>query len=36
MTMELEHYRKLFVGGLNYQTTEEGLRVFYGQWGELC
>ena len=30
-----EHFRKLFIGGLDYSTTEEGLRTFYGQWGEL-
>ena len=30
-----EHFRKVFIGGLNYTTTEDGLREFYGQWGEL-
>ena len=30
-----EHFRKLFIGGLNYVTSEDGLREFYGQWGEL-
>ena len=30
-----EHFRKLFIGGLNYTTTEDGLREFFGQWGEL-
>ena len=33
---EMEQYRKIFVGGLNYQTTEEGLRIYYGQWGKQC
>ena len=32
---ELEQYRKIFIGGLSYQTSEEGLRIYYGQWGEL-
>ena len=32
---EPEQFRKLFIGGLNYKTTDEGLREFYGQWGEL-
>ena len=34
-SIELEQFRKIFVGGLNYQTTEEGLRSYYGQWGKL-
>ncbi|XP_020811261.1 ribonucleoprotein RB97D [Drosophila serrata] len=32
---ELEHLRKLFIGGLAPYTTEEGLKVFYGQWGKV-
>ncbi|XP_067618891.1 ribonucleoprotein RB97D-like [Eurosta solidaginis] len=30
---ELEHLRKLFIGGLAPVTTEESLRAFYGKWG---
>ena len=32
---EPEQFRKIFIGGLSYKTTEEGLRGFYAQWGEL-
>ena len=32
---EPEQFRKVFIGGLSYKTTEEGLRAFYSQWGEL-
>ena len=32
---EPEQYRKVFIGGLSYKTTDEGLRAFYSQWGEL-
>ncbi|EDX14596.1 GD18114 [Drosophila simulans] len=32
---ELEHLRKLFIGGLAPYTTEENLKVFYGQWGRV-
>lgn len=32
---ELEHLRKLFIGGLAPYTTEEGLKVFYSQWGKV-
>lgn len=31
----MEHLRKLFIGGLAPYTTEEGLKVFYGQWGKV-
>ncbi|VEL27978.1 unnamed protein product, partial [Protopolystoma xenopodis] len=30
-----EQFRKLFIGGLNPQTTESKLREYYGQWGEV-
>ncbi|KAL3320777.1 hypothetical protein Ciccas_000548 [Cichlidogyrus casuarinus] len=30
-----EQFRKLFIGGLPPQTTEETLKHFYSQWGEL-
>ncbi|KAB0363362.1 hypothetical protein FD754_007518 [Muntiacus muntjak] len=32
---EVEQIRKLFIGGLSFQTTEESLRKYYQQWGEL-
>ena len=32
---EPEQFRKLFIGGLNYKTTDDGLKEFYTQWGEL-
>ena len=32
---EPEQFRKVFIGGLSYKTTDEGLRAFYSQWGEL-
>ncbi len=34
-SVEPEQHRKLFLGGLTYNTTDEMLREFYGQWGEL-
>lgn len=27
--------RKLFIGGLNHETTDEQLRQFYSQWGKV-
>lgn len=35
MAQEPEQDRKIFIGGLSYKTSEEGLRGFYSQWGEL-
>ena len=32
---ESERARKLFLGGLNYDTDEEGLKGFFGQFGQL-
>ncbi|KAB0358585.1 hypothetical protein FD754_002741 [Muntiacus muntjak] len=32
---EQEHFRKLFIGGLSSETTEESLRNYYKQWGKL-
>uniref|UniRef100_A0A914DRJ2 RRM domain-containing protein n=1 Tax=Acrobeloides nanus TaxID=290746 RepID=A0A914DRJ2_9BILA len=32
---EPEHLRKLFIGNLSLNTTEDGLRSFYSQWGDL-
>ncbi|BFZ06484.1 hypothetical protein BsWGS_09523 [Bradybaena similaris] len=30
-----EHFRKLFVGGLNYETDEKSLKSYFEQWGEI-
>ncbi|XP_078096267.1 heterogeneous nuclear ribonucleoproteins A2/B1-like isoform X4 [Mustelus asterias] len=30
-----EQYRKLFIGGLSFNTTEENLRGHFEQWGKL-
>lgn len=30
-----EKFRKLFIGGLSYETNEEGLRTYFEQWGEV-
>lgn len=32
---EPEQYRKLFIGGLDYRTTDDGLKSFFEQWGEI-
>jgi len=32
---ETEQFRKLFIGGLSLSTTEEKLRDYFEQWGEL-
>lgn len=32
---EPEQQRKLFLGGLNYDTTEEGLKSYFSKYGEL-
>lgn len=32
---EPEQFRKLFIGGLSLNTTDESLRDFYGQWGTI-
>ncbi|XP_005993137.1 heterogeneous nuclear ribonucleoproteins A2/B1 isoform X2 [Latimeria chalumnae] len=33
--MEKEQFRKLFIGGLSFETTEESLHKYYEQWGKL-
>ncbi|VDK56171.1 unnamed protein product [Anisakis simplex] len=33
--MEPEQFRKVFVGGLSSDTTDDSLREFYSKWGEL-
>ncbi|CAL1542584.1 unnamed protein product [Lymnaea stagnalis] len=30
-----EQFRKLFVGGLSYETDEDGLRTHFEKWGEI-
>lgn len=32
---EPEQFRKLFIGGLDYKTTEETLRAHFETWGEI-
>lgn len=32
---EPEQFRKLFIGGLDYKTTEETLKGHFQQWGEI-
>uniref|UniRef100_A0A8C7RIQ4 Heterogeneous nuclear ribonucleoprotein A3 n=1 Tax=Oncorhynchus mykiss TaxID=8022 RepID=A0A8C7RIQ4_ONCMY len=32
---EPEQLRKLFIGGLSFETTEESLRIHFEQWGNL-
>lgn len=31
---EDEQYRKLFIGGLSFETTEDGLKEHFGKWGD--
>ncbi|XP_076338003.1 heterogeneous nuclear ribonucleoprotein A1-like 3 isoform X2 [Tachypleus tridentatus] len=33
--MEPEQYCKLFIGGLDYRTTEDSLKAHFEQWGEI-
>ncbi|XP_061179848.1 heterogeneous nuclear ribonucleoproteins A2/B1-like isoform X1 [Saccostrea echinata] len=32
---EAEQYRKLFIGGLSYETTDSTLRSYFEQWGTI-
>lgn len=32
---EPEHIRKLFIGGLDYRTSDESLKKHFEQWGEI-
>jgi len=32
---EPEQFRKLFIGGLDYRTTDESLKKHFEQWGEI-
>ena len=35
MDTESEQLRKIFVGGLNWETTEEGLHDYFSKWGTI-
>lgn len=28
-------HRKIFIGGLNYRTTDESLKAHFEKWGEI-
>jgi len=30
-----EQFRKIFIGGLHVDTTDDSLRQFYERWGEV-
>ncbi|XP_054261155.1 heterogeneous nuclear ribonucleoprotein A1, A2/B1 homolog [Macrosteles quadrilineatus] len=32
---EPEHLRKLFIGGLDYRTSDDSLKAFFEKWGEI-
>ena len=32
---DVEKGRKLFLGGLNYETTENGLANYFGKYGKI-
>lgn len=32
---ELEHMRKLFIGGLDYRTTDDSLKAHFEKWGKI-
>lgn len=32
---ESEQFRKLFIGGLHYETNEDALRDYFSKWGEV-
>jgi len=32
---EPEQFRKLFIGGLNYTTTNDSLKEFFEKWGDI-
>lgn len=32
---EPEAFRKMFIGGLDYRTTDESLKEFFEKWGDI-
>ena len=34
-SMEAEQFRKLFIGGLSYETTEDSLKGYFEKWGNI-
>ncbi|BES95795.1 heterogeneous nuclear ribonucleoprotein [Nesidiocoris tenuis] len=34
-SQEPEHFRKIFIGGLDYRTTDESLQKHFEQWGNI-
>ena len=34
-SQEPEQLRKMFIGGLDYGTTDDGLKSYYEQWGTI-
>jgi len=32
---EPEQFRKLFIGGLDYRTTDDSLKKHFEQWGQI-
>ena len=32
---EPEQFRKIFIGGLSFETTEESMKAHFEQWGEI-
>lgn len=35
MSLALPNHAKLFVGGLNWETTNEGLKKHFERWGKV-
>lgn len=35
ISKEPEHFRKVFIGGLDYRTTDESLQKHFEQWGNI-
>ncbi|XP_014240494.1 heterogeneous nuclear ribonucleoprotein A1, A2/B1 homolog isoform X1 [Cimex lectularius] len=35
VSKEPEHFRKIFIGGLDYRTTDESLQKHFEQWGTI-
>lgn len=36
MAMKKDPVKKIFVGGLNPEATEEKIREYFGEFGEVC